>query len=286
MPMTGSAVCATTVCCSRSHFTGKERDAESGNDYFMARYYNSAMGRFMSPDWSAKIMPVPYAKLDDPQSLNLYAYVRNNPLSRFDRDGHYVCADGKKCDSANDKAFQSRLDNLKKAQGTFKEGSKEYNAIGKILSNYGGAGETGTASGKTVSVGFSGQPDSGGLTKSVDKSNISVNFASNFSQQSEGNNVGTTVLVGHEGQHVVDGSSPGTARFRTEFNAESTSQMIMNGLDRASIIPSYVDRIPEEGPAMWQRGGDPGLGGAPYNPGSAFLYAVEDYKRDVQNDHQ
>jgi hypothetical protein len=29
------------------------------------------MGRFMSPDWAAKIMPVPYAKLDDPQSLNL-----------------------------------------------------------------------------------------------------------------------------------------------------------------------------------------------------------------------
>ena len=46
------------------------------------------MGRFMSPDWSAKEEPVPYASLDDPQSLNLYAYVNNNPLSRFDPDGH------------------------------------------------------------------------------------------------------------------------------------------------------------------------------------------------------
>jgi hypothetical protein len=46
------------------------------------------MGRFMSPDWSAKITPVPYAKLDNPQSLNLYAYVGNNPLSRRDLDGH------------------------------------------------------------------------------------------------------------------------------------------------------------------------------------------------------
>jgi RHS repeat-associated protein len=70
------------------HFTGKERDTESGNDYFMARYYSSAMGRFMSPDWSAKEDPVPYAKLDDPQSLNLYAYVRNNPMIRIDADGH------------------------------------------------------------------------------------------------------------------------------------------------------------------------------------------------------
>jgi RHS repeat-associated protein len=73
---------------TEQHFTGKERDAESGNDYFLARYYSSAMGRFMSPDWSAKQDPVPYAKLDNPQSLNLYAYVMNNPMTRIDADGH------------------------------------------------------------------------------------------------------------------------------------------------------------------------------------------------------
>jgi len=71
-----------------SRCTGKERDTESGNDYMFARYYNSATGRFLSPDWSAKVQPVPYAKLGDPQSLNLYSYVRNNPLSRNDPDGH------------------------------------------------------------------------------------------------------------------------------------------------------------------------------------------------------
>jgi RHS repeat-associated protein len=73
------------------HFTGKERDTESGNDYFEARYYSSSMGRFMSPDWSAKAEPVPYAKMDNPQSLNLYAYVLNNPLSKVDPDGHLGC---------------------------------------------------------------------------------------------------------------------------------------------------------------------------------------------------
>ena len=88
------------VDATEHHFTGKERDAESGNDYFGARYYASAMGRWLSPDWSAKIMPVPYAKLDNPQSLNLYAYVGNNPLTRFDPDGHTVpdsCAKDSKC---------------------------------------------------------------------------------------------------------------------------------------------------------------------------------------------
>jgi len=69
-------------------YTGKERDAESGLDYFGARYYASNMGRFMSPDWSGATVPVPYANLSNPQSLNLYEYVGNNPLSRFDPDGH------------------------------------------------------------------------------------------------------------------------------------------------------------------------------------------------------
>jgi RHS repeat-associated protein len=83
---------STADDATEHHFTGKERDPETGeangNDYFAARYYSSAMGRFLSPDWSAKVEPVPYAKLDDPQTLNLYSYVQNNPLTRVDADGH------------------------------------------------------------------------------------------------------------------------------------------------------------------------------------------------------
>ena len=69
-------------------FTGKERDTESGLDYFGARYYASSMGRWMSPDWANKPEAVPYSSLDNPQSLNLYEYVGNNPLGRADADGH------------------------------------------------------------------------------------------------------------------------------------------------------------------------------------------------------
>jgi RHS repeat-associated protein len=71
-----------------SHFTGKERDSESGLDNFGARYYGSSLGRFVTPDWAAKPVSVPYAEFGDPQSLNLYGYVRNNPLNRVDADGH------------------------------------------------------------------------------------------------------------------------------------------------------------------------------------------------------
>ncbi|WP_263408413.1 RHS repeat-associated core domain-containing protein [Terriglobus tenax] len=73
---------------TEQHFTGKERDTESGLDYFGARYYGSNMGRWMSPDWAEKPEAVPYSDLADPQSLNLYGYVRNNPLSHADADGH------------------------------------------------------------------------------------------------------------------------------------------------------------------------------------------------------
>jgi RHS repeat-associated protein len=68
---------------TRQKFTSKERDNESGLDYFLARYYSSAQGRFTSPD------PLIYAatRPGDPQQFNLYAYVRDNPLKFTDPDG-------------------------------------------------------------------------------------------------------------------------------------------------------------------------------------------------------
>lgn len=67
---------------------GKERDSETGLDYFGARYFSAAQGRYSSPDWSETPEPVPYADFSDPQTLNLYAYARNNPLTLNDPDGH------------------------------------------------------------------------------------------------------------------------------------------------------------------------------------------------------
>src|SRR4030095_6119663 len=61
-------------------FTGKERDAETRLDYFGARYFSAAQGRFMSPD------PLG-GRLEDPQTLNRYSYVRNAPLILTDPTG-------------------------------------------------------------------------------------------------------------------------------------------------------------------------------------------------------
>jgi RHS repeat-associated protein len=64
----------------RQQFTSKERDSESGLDYFLARYYSSAQGRFTSVD---PLSGKEYA----PQSWNRYVYTINNPLNYFDPDG-------------------------------------------------------------------------------------------------------------------------------------------------------------------------------------------------------
>jgi len=67
---------------TKQKFTQKERDSESGLDYFGARYYSSTQGRFTGADDVTKDSHV-----GDPQSWNKYAYVRNNPLRLVDDGG-------------------------------------------------------------------------------------------------------------------------------------------------------------------------------------------------------
>jgi RHS repeat-associated protein len=79
----GKEVAYITVCTQNYKFTGKERDVETGNDYFGARYYRYSVGRFISVDPVA----MSSAKMADPQRLNMYTYARNNPLKYIDPVG-------------------------------------------------------------------------------------------------------------------------------------------------------------------------------------------------------
>ena len=83
-----SNACFAASFDGRHRFTGQERDEESDLDYFLARYYSGPLGRFLSPD-------APFADQypGNPQSWNLYGYVRNSPLSFVDPTGAItVCA--------------------------------------------------------------------------------------------------------------------------------------------------------------------------------------------------
>ena len=84
----GAEVPYTSNCSQNYKFEGKERDTETANDYFGARYYSSHFGRWLSADWSSVPAPVPYANLTNPQTLNLYSMVSDDPESFADLDGH------------------------------------------------------------------------------------------------------------------------------------------------------------------------------------------------------
>jgi RHS repeat-associated protein len=85
-----TAPCAPVEGAQPKRFTGKERDEETGLDYFGARYYSSKTARFTTQDpvytWSENLF--------DPQRWNRYSYVRNNPLRYVDPDGRELRPQG------------------------------------------------------------------------------------------------------------------------------------------------------------------------------------------------
>jgi RHS repeat-associated protein len=95
LPFGDELSCSGTVPLNGHHFTGQIHDQESANDYFSARYYSENTGRFLSPDALG-------GHLEDPQTLNRYSYVGNNPLSRTDPTGldFYL-----QCQTASDTCF-------------------------------------------------------------------------------------------------------------------------------------------------------------------------------------
>jgi RHS repeat-associated protein len=122
-------------------YTGKERDAESGLDYFGARYYASTMGRFSSPDPTGLY----FADPTDPQSLNLYAYVGNHTMTYVDPSGlnwfNQAPCNGQHYDVASvGTAIKSFFRNLFANCGGGGGGTTNDDQIGGI--NYGPSGHT------------------------------------------------------------------------------------------------------------------------------------------------
>lgn len=198
-----------------SRYTGKERDAESGLDYFGARYYGSNMGRFMSPDKPVDQHP------EDPQSWNLYTYVRNNPLSSIDQDGNYDCgqmtADQCTQFGNNLAAAQSQLAAAQKngtiTDAQFKQGSDALGAYGTLNDH----------NGVTVNVGATG-----GFPGTTTVSNDGTVSAANPTGQNiqvtfnpgafGGNSDALYGTIGHEGSHVEDGEAWAKAGFTDAAN--------------------------------------------------------------------
>lgn len=183
--------CIDAPDVSPMHFTGKERDSESGLDNFGARYNASTMGRFMSLD------PVG-GRLIDPQTLNKYAYVINNPLRYTDPTGLYVCKDDPKdgsspCSSDDDKRFEaSRQDDLQSKNADVVAAAKAYgdvNAANGVTVGFADLGK----SGEGVTVSHLGADANGNLQA---QSDVTIN--------SSARGTALDADVGHEGSQVED----------------------------------------------------------------------------------
>jgi RHS repeat-associated protein len=100
-PFGGEQVVTNTCTQNAFKFEGKERDSETLNDDFGARYYTWRFGRWLSADWSSVPVAVPYANLTNPQTLNLYSMVADDPESFADLDGHENLGIGTQGGTAN-----------------------------------------------------------------------------------------------------------------------------------------------------------------------------------------
>ncbi|MCW5966200.1 MAG: RHS repeat-associated core domain-containing protein, partial [Bryobacterales bacterium] len=193
-------------------FTGKERDAETGLDYFGARYLSAAQGRFTSPD-----PLLSSAHIAHPQSWNRYAYTLNNPLRFTDPHGLYVC-DGT---TAECKDFESALKQVERARNSYKKGSAEYNALNESLQAY---GKKGVDNGVTVRFGATRSGGAGdaniGIAITAGTANKAVTADNptgqntvvtfDLARHSSNGSVNTGLLAvsaAHEGVHVGHGAA-------------------------------------------------------------------------------
>jgi RHS repeat-associated protein len=99
----------------KQQFTGKERDAETGLDYFESRYFSAVQGRFTSTDPIISGLH----KLSDPQDWNLYSYARSNPLRFTDPTGEII-------EEQIDDEYKKRYDRWKKEYLSTAAGRKQW----------------------------------------------------------------------------------------------------------------------------------------------------------------
>jgi RHS repeat-associated protein len=250
----------------RQKFTGKERDGETGLDYFGARYYASTQGRFTSPD---PLMAS--GTVENPQSWNRYSYVLNHSLEYTDPFGLYVF-DPRVSERDREK-FRAGLSkarsNLWKIAATYGINSKEYKKAARATNAYGAEGvkngvtifsttDPKAPPGDTAVAGTAGPKTADNPTGQ----DIRVTFTS-FGGQ----------VIAHEGSHVADGSewvasgfanSKNPTNYQTEFDAFTVQflqvQADSNNQGRATYILGGWHKDPGKNPwvplvlTMWDSG--------------------------------
>jgi RHS repeat-associated protein len=202
-------ILASAASILTSQFTGKERDAETGLDYFGARYYSGAMGRFTGSDPLLNS-----GRPSNPQSWNRYTYGLNNPLRFTDPTGLYdwdESAGGAASDFALLMSSMDPKQNRKKAKKALKF-RMAFRASLDIADE--GAEEAGQTMAVNAVDAYGTEKDGNGVLVGVRSVNATESAAQTL-VQNDGtisvlfnpglDGVGLAMRQAHEGQHVSDG---------------------------------------------------------------------------------
>ncbi len=137
----------TDTCAQNYKFTGKERDTETGNDNFGARYYTSSFGRFESADWSATPEAVPYANLSNPPSaINQVSVLGNSVtisyaagVSDADRlaTGTAIATAAAIINASKSELTKSEITDVEAVKGIYVVPSEKGNALAVAVTNKG-----------------------------------------------------------------------------------------------------------------------------------------------------
>jgi RHS repeat-associated protein len=221
-------------------FTGKERDNETGLDYFGARYMSSAQGRFTSPD--------PFLNSGhpwEPQTWNRYSYVSNNPLAFTDPLGLYQWASA--CNEAKDAAchaarqrFRDALKRLEQARDYFDKKSDQYKRLDAARQAYGEENDPKT---NNILISFDSKPGSPGGVRPNNDGTITVRFDDKTFAQINQRDFGIeyAAQVAHEGWHIT--TTPGLKPpqpYQSYFNDEYSAYENQSFVNRAFRLDSIV----------------------------------------------
>jgi RHS repeat-associated protein len=170
-------------------FTGHVNDTDSDLIYMNARYYDGLVGRFVSADPAGQ-----------KAGFNVYSYVNNNPVNRFDPDGLYECGDENSCHAA---ALIAK--GLKDAQSSFSSKSSDYKKLAETIKFF---GDKNDGNGITVKASFGDSSNFGGGQGDSEKKTgeLTINLTTmHRDERSDYEDFANLVATGsHELKHIAD----------------------------------------------------------------------------------
>jgi len=220
-------------------FTGKERDSESGLDNFDFRYFSSSLGRFMKPDDTD-----PEEHLGNPQGLNLYSYVQNNPTNATDPDGHdciYINNDTGKYEGFNsgdcDNSTEEKANTGRYVDGTVNTITTTTGDANGVVTGYNGTSDTGTLLSGTFSTPSSSTPSDA----------LNANAVAIFSDINRRNIIGNTFKI--YGAGALIGATGGAACYYLCPAATVTTLGIATS-PLLPIVPSALEKLQRLGMSL------------------------------------